>query len=44
MISLLASGVIRTEPLTAGRYPLADVAAAFDTPGPAGVHRPIVTM
>jgi L-iditol 2-dehydrogenase len=29
MIALLASGAIRTEPLTTHIYPLADVAAAF---------------
>jgi hypothetical protein len=29
MIALLASGAIRTEPLTAHVYPLADVATAF---------------
>ena len=29
MIALLASGAIRTEPLTTHVYPLADVASAF---------------
>jgi L-iditol 2-dehydrogenase len=44
MISLLASGAIRTEPLTTGRYPLADVAAAFDALARRESIRPIVTM
>ena len=44
MISLLASGAIRTEPLTTDRYPLADVAAAFDALARRESIRPIVTM
>jgi L-iditol 2-dehydrogenase len=44
MISLLASGAIRTEPLTADRYPLSDVAAAFDALARRESIRPIITM
>ena len=44
MISLLASGAIRTGPLTADRYPLSDVAAAFDALARRESIRPIITM
>jgi L-iditol 2-dehydrogenase len=44
MISLLASGAIRTGPLTADRYPLSDVAAAFDALARRASIRPIITM
>ena len=44
MIALLASGAIRTGPLTAHIYPLADVAAAFGALARREAIRPIVTM
>jgi threonine dehydrogenase-like Zn-dependent dehydrogenase len=44
MIALLASGAIRTEPLTTDLYPLADVAAAFDALKRREAIRPIITM
>jgi L-iditol 2-dehydrogenase len=44
MISLLASGAIRTGPLTADRYPLSDVAAAFGALARRESIRPIITM
>jgi len=44
MIALLASGAIRTEPLTTDRYPLSDVAAAFDALARRESIRPIITM
>ncbi len=44
MIALLASGAIRTEPLTADLYPLSDVAAAFDALARREAIRPIITM
>lgn len=44
MIALLASGAIRTEPLTTDLYPLANVAAAFDALARREAIRPIITM
>ena len=44
MIALLASGAIRTEPLTTDVYPLADVAAAFGALARREAIRPIITM
>jgi L-iditol 2-dehydrogenase len=44
MIALLASGAIRTEPLTTDLYPLSDVAAAFDALARREAIRPIITM
>ncbi|MBO0776633.1 MAG: zinc-binding dehydrogenase, partial [Actinobacteria bacterium] len=44
MISLLASGAIRTEPLTTHLYPLPDVALAFDALARREAIRPIITM
>jgi L-iditol 2-dehydrogenase len=43
MIALLASGAIRTEPLTTHIYPLADVATAFDALARREAIRPILT-
>ena len=42
MIALLASGAIRTEPLTTHIYPLADVATAFDALTRREAIRPIL--
>jgi L-iditol 2-dehydrogenase len=44
MIALLASGAVRTEPLTTHLYPLSDVAAAFDALARREAIRPIITM
>jgi Zn-dependent alcohol dehydrogenase len=44
MIALLASGAIRTEPLTTDLYPLSDIAAAFDALARREAIRPIITM
>jgi L-iditol 2-dehydrogenase len=44
MIALLASGAIRTEPLTTDLYSLANVAAAFDALARREAIRPIITM
>ena len=44
LIALLASGAIRTEPLTTHVYPLSDVAAAFDALARREAIRPILTM
>jgi L-iditol 2-dehydrogenase len=44
MITLLASGAIRTGPLTADTYPLPDVAAAFAALRSREAIRPIITM
>ncbi|HWG62118.1 MAG TPA: alcohol dehydrogenase catalytic domain-containing protein [Streptosporangiaceae bacterium] len=44
MISLLASGAIVTEPLTADQYPLSDVGAAFAALAGRESIRPIITM
>ncbi len=44
MIALLASGAVRTEPLTTHIYPLSDVAAAFDALARRDAIRPIITM
>ena len=44
MIALLASGAIRTEPLTTHVYPLADVATAFAALARREAIRPILTM
>ena len=44
MISLLASGAIRTGPLTADRYPLSEVAAAFGSLARRESIRPIITL
>lgn len=44
MIALLASGAIRTGPLTADTYPLPDVAAAFTALEHRQAIRPIITM
>ena len=44
MIALLASGAVRTEPLTTHVYPLAEVAAAFGALARREAIRPIVTM
>jgi threonine dehydrogenase-like Zn-dependent dehydrogenase len=44
MIALLASGAIRTEPLTTHVYPLSDVATAFDALARREAIRPILTM
>ena len=44
MIALLASGAIRTEPLTTDLYRLANVAAAFDALARREAIRPIITM
>lgn len=44
MISLLAAGSIRTEPLTTHRYPLAGVAEAFGALARREAIRPIITM
>ena len=44
MISLLAAGAIRTEPLTTHLYPLADVALAFDALAKREAIRPIITL
>jgi len=44
MIALLASGAIRTEPLTTDLYPLANIAAAFDALARREAIRPIITM
>jgi L-iditol 2-dehydrogenase len=44
MISLLASGAVRTGPLTADTYPLDDVASAFSALEGREAIRPIVTM
>jgi len=43
MIALLASGAIRTEPLTTHIYPLADVATAFGALASREAIRPILT-
>ena len=43
MIALLASGAIRTEPLTTHVYPLSDVATAFDALARREAIRPILT-
>jgi threonine dehydrogenase-like Zn-dependent dehydrogenase len=42
MIALLASGAVRTEPLTTHVYPLADVATAFDALARREAIRPIL--
>jgi L-iditol 2-dehydrogenase len=44
MIALLASGAIRTGPLTADTYPLSDVAAAFTALERRQAIRPIITL
>ena len=44
MISLLAAGVINTDPLTTHQYPLSDVAAAYAMLERREAIRPIVTM
>jgi threonine dehydrogenase-like Zn-dependent dehydrogenase len=44
MISLLASGAVTTDQLTAHQYPLAEVAAAFDALARRDAIRPIITM
>jgi L-iditol 2-dehydrogenase len=44
MIALLASGAVRTEPLTTHVYPLAEVAAAFGALARREAIRPIITM
>jgi threonine dehydrogenase-like Zn-dependent dehydrogenase len=44
MIALLASGAIRTEPLTTHVYPLSDVATAFDALARREAIRPLLTM
>jgi L-iditol 2-dehydrogenase len=44
MIALLASGAIRTAPLTASTYPLSDVAAAFAALESRQAIRPIITI
>jgi Zn-dependent alcohol dehydrogenase len=44
MISLLAAGVIKTDPLTRHQYPLRDVAAAYAMLERREAIRPIVTM
>ncbi len=44
MIALLASGVIRTGPLTTHQYPLADVASAVEALARRKAIRPIITM
>ncbi len=44
MISLLAAGVIDTTPLTTHRYPLSDVARAFEALARREAIRPIITM
>jgi threonine dehydrogenase-like Zn-dependent dehydrogenase len=44
MIALLASGAVRTGPLTTHVYPLAEVAAAFGALARREAIRPIVTM
>ena len=44
MIALLASGAIRTAPLTTDLYPLANIAAAFDALARREAIRPIITM
>jgi L-iditol 2-dehydrogenase len=44
MISLLAAGVIRTDPLTTHQYPLSDVATAYTMLERREAIRPIVTM
>jgi L-iditol 2-dehydrogenase len=44
MIALLASGAIRTEPLTTHVYPLSEVATAFDALARREAIRPILTM
>lgn len=44
MIALLASGAVRTEPLTTHLYPLSDVGAAFDALARREAIRPIITM
>jgi L-iditol 2-dehydrogenase len=44
MIALLASGSVRTEPLTTHLYPLSDVAAAFGALARREAIRPIITM
>ena len=44
MIALLASGAVRTEPLTTHVYPLAEVAAAFGALARREAIRPIITL
>lgn len=44
MIALLASGAIRTEPLTTHVYPLSDVATAFDALARREAIRPILAL
>jgi L-iditol 2-dehydrogenase len=44
MIELLASGAVRTGPLTRHLYPLRDVAAAFSALERREAIRPIITM
>ena len=44
MIELLASGAVRTGPLTRHLYPLRDVAAAFSALQSREAIRPIITM
>ena len=44
MIALLASGTIRTEPLTTHVYPLSDVATAFDALARREAIRPIISL
>jgi len=44
MIALLASGAVRTEPLTTHVYPLAEVAAAFGALARREAVRPIITL
>jgi len=44
MIALLASGAVRTEPLTTHVYPLAEVAGAFGALARREAIRPIITM
>jgi Zn-dependent alcohol dehydrogenase len=44
MISLLAAGVVSTDPLTSHQYPLSDVATAYTMLERREAIRPIVTM